>query len=181
MAMQGTARRVEDGYVLTFERQLPHSVDKVWTALTDPGRISSWLGGEGSSIELRVGGRVHFPQHGVESNVVALDPPRMIEWGWTSPAHGWDGGTVRWELSEAGGGTYLTITHNMPELDPETDRRILKDMDIDPDEFPAVPRTLAGWHTLLDQLEADLAGEALPPEDHWRSVFEIYRDVEVRG
>lgn len=174
--MQGTARRVDDGYMLTFERNLRHPIDEVWTALTDTSRISNWLGGDGSSIELRVGGRVKFPQHQVESTVVALDPPRMIEWGWKSPANDWDGGTVRWELSESGQGTRLTLTHHMHEIDAETERRIMKGTGIDPDEFPTIPRTLAGWHTLLDQLECDLDAAPLPAEDHWRKVFETYKE-----
>jgi hypothetical protein len=45
----------------------------------------------------------------------------------------------------------------------------------------AVPRTLAGWHTLLDRLERQLDAGNLPdmptpedPGDEWKHVFEHY-------
>jgi uncharacterized protein YndB with AHSA1/START domain len=171
--MEGTAQRTDDGYVLTFERDLGKPIDKVWASLTEAPKMSKWLGGEGSTLELRVGGRVHLADHGIESTVVDLDPPRVIEFGFKGKD--WDGGTVRWELEPQGDRTRLVLTHRMIEIDPDQERRIVEEAGIDPDEYPTLPRTLAGWHTLLDGLERYIEGGDSLPDDHWKKVFELYR------
>ena len=101
MHMDGTVQQIDDGFVIRFERELSHPVETVWGALTRSERISDWLGGEGSHIEPRVGGRVQLPAHGIESTVSAVEPGRVIEFGWKTAE--WDGGTVRWELRPSRG------------------------------------------------------------------------------
>ena len=172
--MEGNVTRVDDGYVLTFERRLHHPVEKVWAALTDPSRLSGWLAGDSSDIELRVGGRVLLTGHdsGIESTVLALDPPHLIEYGWKTK--NWDGGTIRWEISEDGGGSRLRLTHRMPAIDLAADREMMRRMGMDPDAFPPLPRAMAGWHTILDRLERTLEGGDQLPGDHWRTLFDQY-------
>ena len=175
--MEGTITRVDDGYVITFERRLRHPVEKVWAALTEPSRLGDWLAGDSSDIELRVGGRVHLAGHddGIESTVLALDPPHLIEYGWKTKT--WDGGTIRWEVSEQDGGSRLRLTHRMPEIDLTADRELMKRMGMDPDAFPPIPRNLAGWHTILDRLERMLEGGDQLPDDHWKTLFDQYADA----
>jgi uncharacterized protein YndB with AHSA1/START domain len=181
MEMDGTATKTDTGYRLTFERDLPHPPEKVWEAFTDAERISEWLGGPNSVVELKVGGRVHFPAHTVESEIRELDPPRVIAFGWDSPEWG-PGGTVRWELTPTGTGTRLVMTHDAPEPSKEVEDKVQKKMGWGDEMRDTIPRTLAGWHTIIDQLDSVLAGNGplSNEDDHWRPLFELYRkDVDA--
>jgi uncharacterized protein YndB with AHSA1/START domain len=180
-ANEGTVRPTEKGFLLRFERELAHPVDTVWRAITE--EHAQWLSGEGAEIELRVGGKVRMPAHMIESTVVEYDPPRVFSLGWDSPDWG-DGGTVRWELSPSGDGTRLVLTHDHPPIDPAQQDEFAKRMGW-PDEMKrAVPRTLAGWHLILDLLQQLLDGGRaadMPtpqdPGDAWQPTFEHYLET----
>lgn len=177
----GTVRPSDTGFQLRFEREIAHPVDTVWNALTK--EHADWLSGEGAEIEPRVGGKVRMPEHTIQSTVVEYDPPRVIAFGWDSLDWG-EGGVVRWELVASGDGTRLILTHDHPPIDPAQQEEFAKRMGW-PDEMKrAVPRTLAGWHTLLDRLEHKLAGETTPdmptpaePGDHWKDTFGHYLET----
>ena len=175
---EGSVQPTDPGFRLRFEREIAHPIDTVWAALTE--QHSEWLSGPGAELELRVGGNVRMPAHSIDSTVVELDPPQVIAFGWDSEEWG-EGGTVRFELSPAGEGTRLVLTHDHPPIDPAQQDAFAKKMGW-PDKMKrAVPRTLAGWHTLLDQFEHLLDGRALPdmptpqlPGDYWEHIFEHY-------
>jgi uncharacterized protein YndB with AHSA1/START domain len=178
MKSQGTVRPTDFGFQLRFEREIAHPVDKVWDALT--ARHTEWLSGPGSEIELRVGGKVRMPQHTIESTVTEYDPPRVIAYGWDSPDWG-KGGTVRFELAGDGESTRLVLTHDHPPIDPAQQREFAERMGWPDTMLRAVPRTLAGWHSILDTLEFTLDGEAAPdmatpqlPGDYWEHLFDHY-------
>jgi uncharacterized protein YndB with AHSA1/START domain len=184
--MQGIAAKTDDGYTLRFERHLNHPIDRVWNAITDPDELTKWLAGEKAIVELRVGGRVYMSGHGgIEATVLAIDPPRMIEYAWKTAE--WDGGPIRWELSEDDGGTKLTFTHRFPEPDMAEQERLMTKMGFGPDMFDPIPRTLAGWHSLIEQLEAVLEGaqdtaDTRPPvegahEPRWKQLHRMYIDL----
>ncbi len=180
-ANEGSVRPTEKGFLLRFERELAHPVDMVWRALTE--EHSQWLSGEGAEIELRVGGIVRMPAHTIDSTVTEYDPPNVIAFGWDSKDWG-DGGTVRWELSPSRDGTRLVLTHDHPPIDPAQQDEFAKRMGW-PDEMKrAVPRTLAGWHMLLDLLEQHVDGRTLSkmptpeePGNDWQQIFEHYLAV----
>jgi uncharacterized protein YndB with AHSA1/START domain len=145
----GTARKVGDGYVLRFERFLPHPVAKVWATLTDPARRAEWLAA--GPIELTPGGRVRleFSNTGdvVEGMVRAVEPPVLLEFTW-----GDGGGFVRWELTEVAGGTSLEITHTVPSRDEGIG-------------------VLAGWHSHLELLALVLAEQPAPwSQERWQEL-----------
>jgi uncharacterized protein YndB with AHSA1/START domain len=153
----GTVRKRADGYLLRFERQLRHPMEKVWAALTDPTQLAQWLApGE---IELTEGGRVHLAftddDSVIDGRVTAIEPPRLLEFTWTDK--GDDFGLVRWELIADDRGVRLVLTHNVPEASRGFG-------------LPA----LAGWHSLLDQLEALLDDEPLPSRDRWQELHDRY-------
>lgn len=160
--MYGTARKLEGGDALRFERALPQPVDTVWGALTDADQFAQWLApGE---IDPRPGGRVHlqFPGGGnvIDSTVTEADPPRLLEFPWT----GRDGeaGPVRWELAPTDeGGTRLTLTHTLPG--GGTDGRTA---------------VLAAWHMHLDQLAGVLVGHPVPfSRDRFRELRDHYAGI----
>ena len=160
--MHGTAREMEGGDELRFERTLPHPIETVWAALTEPDHLAGWLApGE---IDPRPGGRVHlqFPGGGnvIDATVTEADPPRLLAFPWS----GRDGeaGPVRWELSPArDGGTRLVLTHTLPS--GAADGR---------------PAVLAAWHMHLDMLAGVLAGRPVPfSRDRFRDLRDHYAQI----
>ncbi len=69
-----------------------------------------------------------------ETTVKRAEAPRLLEYNW-------GGNDLRWELEALGGGTRLTLWHNI-------DRRFIS-------------WGAAGWHICFDVLERLLAGEPM--------------------
>jgi uncharacterized protein YndB with AHSA1/START domain len=112
---------------------LPASVEAVWAALTDPQRLSAWLGGEvvldpfpGGQITLQEDGRL---RRGV---IVDMDPLRHLEilwlprsvrlgflWGPDDEPAG-TGGTVEFTIEPLPefGATWLTVVERAPAPAP---------------------------------------------------------------
>ncbi len=155
----GTYIRLDDGrFQIRFERDLDASPDRVWAALTDPAELEQWFGR--AEIDLREGGTATYFQ-GDEAfstgEITELDAGRVLEH--TSDVHG----LMRWELEPDGAGTRLVFLATT-EMGDEW-----------------LTRTLSGWHAILDQLAAGLAGGAAPEFDgeHWSALHHRY--VEVHG
>jgi uncharacterized protein YndB with AHSA1/START domain len=161
----GTVHERADGYQLRFERHLLHPVEKVWAALTNPAQLAQWLApGE---IELTLGGRIYLAFTDgagvIDGRVTAIAPPRLLEFTWTDKGN--DLGFVRWELIAENGGTHLVLTHNVPETARAS----------------GIPM-LAGWHSLLEELEVLLDGlpiSAVP--DRWQVLHDHYAKAGVMG
>jgi len=135
------ARVEKDGdtWTLVLVRDLRHSPAKVWQALTDPEQLREWapfdsdrnLGTVGTAMLSTVGAPT--PQVS-ESLITRADPPRTLEYSWGAQ-------DIRWELEPLGGGTRLTLWHNI-------DRRY-------------IAMGAAGWHICFDVMERLLGGEPL--------------------
>ena len=157
----GTVRQVTDGYELRFERVFDAPIEDVWELVTDSDRIEEWLGV--ADVELRPGGRFRLLEmggQGIAGVILTLEPPNVIEYTWDSAE--WTGGTVRYQLSEDGGGTRLVFTHIHPLRSWEIFRY----------------KSLAGWHTLLELLELALQGR---PEswhmERWQAHYDRYLEA----
>ncbi len=123
---------------IRFERHLPHSVARVWQAITEPDQQDRWV--PGVRIVAEPGGAVVFDfggEGGAEGEVLAVDPPTSIEHTWRWP--GEPDSVVRWEIQPDGDGAVLVLLHR--PVRPE----------------PAVHYS-AGWHTMLDSLAVHLDG-----------------------
>lgn len=136
-----TGAHVEKGgekWTLVLVRTLRHSPEKVWQALTDPAHLHEWatfdaersLATAGATVKLTTVG-APTPQVS-ETTVTRADAPHLLEYSW-------GGQDIRWELTPSGGGTRLTLWHNI-------DRRF-------------IAMGAAGWHICLDVLD-HLLGEA---------------------
>jgi uncharacterized protein YndB with AHSA1/START domain len=132
---------------LRFERRLPHPVERVWAALTDPGELAGWLAD--AELDLRVGGAVGLRWLDTDDEghravargtISALEPARVLEYE-TDPD-----GRLRWELLAEGDGCLLTF---------EAEAAVPEGRRAD---------RLAGWHVRLDGLAAALAGTSVDPE-----------------
>jgi hypothetical protein len=127
-------RKDGENWTLILVRELRHSPEKVWQALTEPAHLREWapfdvdgsLGTIGSTVKLTW---VGTPTP-VETTVTRADAPRRLEYG-----------DIRWELEASGVGTRLTLWHNI-------DRRFIS-------------WGAAGWHICFDVLERLLSGEPI--------------------
>src|SRR5687767_15078753 len=75
-------------WTLVLVRELRHSPDKVWLALTDPEHLREWapfdsdgnLGAEGSTVRLTTVGAPTLLV--TETTVTRADPPRELVYNW---------------------------------------------------------------------------------------------------
>src|SRR2546430_15489679 len=133
-------RKDGEKWTLILVRELRHSPEKVWQALTDPAQLREWapfdadrgLGTVGTTVKLTT---VGAPTPLVsETTVTRADAPKVLEYNW-------GGLDMRWELEAFGGGTRLTLWTNI-------DRRFIS-------------MGAAGWHICFDVLERLLSGTPL--------------------
>jgi uncharacterized protein YndB with AHSA1/START domain len=127
------------GDAIRFERLLPGSIERVWSFLTTRENLATWL--FPGDIELKVGGRVHLeePNGFMTGKVTRCDPPRLLAYTWGAKGE-MPESEVSWELEARGKETLLVLTH----------RRVA----------PGFRSQVgAGWHQILDTLEARLAGK----------------------
>ena len=133
-------RKDGEKWTLILVRELRHSPEKVWQALTDPAHLREWapfdadgnLGAVGATVKLTT---VGAPAPRVtETTVTRADPPEVLEYKWGV----FD---MRWELEDLGGGTRLTLWTNIGHR--------------------FISMGAAGWHICFDVLERLLAGEPI--------------------
>jgi uncharacterized protein YndB with AHSA1/START domain len=133
-AQGAQVRKDGEKWTLILVRELRHSPEKVWQALTEPEHLRQWapfdananLGTVGTTVRLTwVGTPTSF-----ETTVARADPPRLLEYDDT-----------RWELEPLDSGTRLTLWHKI-------DRRF-------------VAWGAAGWHISFEVLAQVLSGIAV--------------------
>ena len=128
----GGAQVRKDGekWTLILVRELRHSPEKVWQALTDPVHLREWAPFEVDG-SLGTVGTVKLTWVGapapLETRVTRADAPKLLEYG-----------DIRWELETIGGGTRLTLLAKL-------DRRFIS-------------MGAAGWHIAFDVLDHLLGG-----------------------
>jgi uncharacterized protein YndB with AHSA1/START domain len=130
-------RKNGEKWTLVLVRELHHSPERVWQALTDPAHLREWapfdadgtLATAGTTVKLTtVGAPV---QHVTETNVTRADAPKLLEYDWGKF-------NMRWELEALGGGTRLTLWTNIGR--------------------PFIAMGAAGWHICFDVLDRLLSG-----------------------
>ncbi len=124
-------RKGGEKWTLILVRELRHSPEKVWQALTDPAHLREWapfevdgsLATEGATVNLTW---VGAPKP-LATTVTRADAPKVLEYNDT-----------RWEIEAFDGGTRLTLWANI-------DRRFIS-------------WGAAGWHISFDVLDRFLSG-----------------------
>ncbi len=123
-------RKDGEKWTLILTRELRHSPEKVWQALTDPAHLREWAP---FNVDASLGtvGTVKLTWVGtptpLETKVTRADAPKLLEYNDT-----------RWELEPRGSGTRLTLWHNI-------DHRF-------------IAWGAAGWHIAFDVLDRLLSG-----------------------
>jgi uncharacterized protein YndB with AHSA1/START domain len=126
-------RKDGEKWTLILIRELRHSPERVWQALTNPADLREWapFNVDGS---LGTVGTVNLTWVGtptpLKTKVTRADAPKVLEYS-----------DIRWELEDSGGGTRLTLWHSI-------DRRFIS-------------WGAAGWHISFDVLERFLTGKPL--------------------
>jgi uncharacterized protein YndB with AHSA1/START domain len=130
----------EEKWTLVLVRELRHSPEKVWEAITDPAHLREWapfdadgnLGTTGTTVNLTTVG-APVPRI-TETTVTLAVAPEVLEYKW-------GGFDMRWELEAFGGGTRLTLWTNIGH------------------RFIAMGA--AGWHICFDVLDHLLNGNPI--------------------
>src|SRR6202007_1569360 len=98
-------RKDGDKWTLILIRELRHSPERVWQALTDPAHLREWAPFDADGSLSKVG-TVSLTWAGtrqaLETRVTRAEAPKALEYG-----------DIRWELEAFGGGTRLTLWHNI--------------------------------------------------------------------
>lgn len=134
------ARVEKDGekWTLVLVKQLRHSPEKVWKAITDPAHLREWAPFDADASLSAAGNRVKLTTvgapgpHITETTVKRAEPPNLLEYSWGD----FD---MRWQLEALGDGTRLTLWTNIAR--------------------PYIAMGAAGWHICFDVLDHLLAGE----------------------
>ncbi|HEX5423405.1 MAG TPA: SRPBCC family protein [Candidatus Acidoferrales bacterium] len=133
-------RQDGDKWTLILVRELRHSPEKVWEALTEPAHLREWapfdadrkLDVPGTSVKLTT---IGAPAPRVTETIVKrADRPRTLEYNW-------GGFDMRWELEPLDGSTRLTLWTNIGH------------------RFIAMGA--AGWHICFDVLDRLLSGNPI--------------------
>ena len=97
-----------ESWTLILVRELRHSPDKVWQALTEPAQLHEWapfdadgnLGAAGATVKLTTVGAP--APHVTETIVTRADAPSVLQYTW-------GGFEMRWQLEPLAPGTRLTL------------------------------------------------------------------------
>ena len=133
-------RKDGETWTLILTRDLRHSPEKVWQALTDPTHLREWAPFDADGSLSTVGTTVKLTTVGAptpqvsETTVTRADAPNLLEYKW-------GGFDMRWELETLGGSTRLTLWTNI-------NRRYIS-------------MGAAGWHICFDVLDRLLAGQPI--------------------
>ena len=154
-------RKDGETWTLVLVRELRHSPEAVWQALTEPAQLREWapfdadgsLGSTGTTVTLTTVGAPG--PHVTETTVTQADAPKLL-------VYKWGGNDMRWELEPHGGGTRLTLWTSI-------DRRY-------------IAMGAAGWHICFDVLDRLLSatpvGRMVGPElmkfDGWQRLHAEY-------
>jgi uncharacterized protein YndB with AHSA1/START domain len=130
-------RKDGEKWTLILVRELRHSPEKVWQALTDPAHLREWAPFDADGSLATAGTTVKLTTVGApapritETRVARADAPEVLEYNW-GDFH------IRWELESFGGGTRLTLWTNIGR--------------------GFVSKGAAGWHICFDVLDHHLNG-----------------------
>jgi uncharacterized protein YndB with AHSA1/START domain len=133
-------RKDGEKWTLVLVRELRHSPEKVWQALTDPEHLREWapfdadrsLGTVGSTVKLTTVGAPVL--HVSETKVTRAEAPEVLEYKWGDFE-------MRWQLEASGRGTRLTLWIKIGR--------------------PYIAMGAAGWHICFDVLDHYLSGNGI--------------------
>ncbi|RBQ16615.1 hypothetical protein DP939_28370 [Spongiactinospora rosea] len=146
----GTLETIDGRPALRFERTLPHSVERVWRAVSTPAELERWFP---ATVDWTPAEGETLQAYGATGEVTEVDAPHRLAWTF-------GGEHYRFELSAQQGGCRLIFTHIFG--------------------VRAIAAQVAtGWHTYLSRLESHLAGRHLSEQEAnkpWKNIHERYAE-----
>jgi len=150
--LTGSQITVDDRPALRFERRMPHPVDRVWRAVSEPAELRQWFV---ATVEWGPDAGEEFEAYGEPGRITEVEPPRVLAWDW-----GEEG--FRFDLEPDGDGTLLVFTHVLVES-----------------KRHECAQHAAGWEAYLGRLDALLAGQVISEiqaHDGWIEVNDAYAE-----
>ncbi|GAB6929197.1 SRPBCC family protein [Paenibacillus sp. JCM 10914] len=150
--MLAVVQQVGNETIVKFERKLKHSVEKVWSYLTDNDKLPQWFP-ELRVEDLRQGGKITFDLgDGTYEDIEILDYKEFAVLEYT-----WGEDRVRFELYPDPEGCRLVLIERITNVTDHT------------------PKDIAGWDVCLDVIEALLGGKTIEArKDVWKVKYEQY-------
>ncbi|MFD9947420.1 SRPBCC domain-containing protein [Nonomuraea sp. NPDC059023] len=146
----GTLETIDGRPALRFERTLPHSVERVWRAVSTPAELERWFP---ATVDWTPAEGETLQAYGATGEVTEVDAPHRLAWTF-------GGEHYSFELSAQQGGCRLIFTHVFG--------------------VRAIAAQVAtGWHTYLSRLESHLAGRHLSEQEAnkpWKDIHERYAE-----
>lgn len=143
---------VEGWYIAKMERQINHSVEKVWDMLTINDQLAKWFS-ELRAGELHEGGFMAFYMSTTE--IEKLEISEFVDH--SILAFEWFGDTVQFELKRNSEDCLLTFTQKFHEINEQK------------------RKDLAGWHVCLDVIVALLDGKTIDSrKKQWEKWYKAY-------
>ena len=143
-----TLETIDGRPALRFERHLPHSVDRVWRAVSEPAELERWFP---AAADWTPAVGETFEAGGATGEVTDVEPPHHLAWTYA-------GDVYRFELAAVGDGCRLVFTHVF-------------------DDRAGAAQTAAGWDAYFSRLEPHLAGGFVSEDEAhepWEEVHEHY-------
>jgi uncharacterized protein YndB with AHSA1/START domain len=145
--MNGRLVTIDDRPALRFERQLNHSVERVWRAISEPEELRRWYPGV-PHWTLEAGASFANEQGQGSGRIIEVNPPRLLAYSWGEE---W----FRFELEHEADGCLLVFTHVF-------------------DERALGAQHAAGWEIYFNRLDAHLKGEFLSEEQAHEAAPELH-------
>ncbi|GAA0136306.1 SRPBCC family protein [Paenibacillus sp. YSY-4.3] len=157
--MLADIRQAGQGYTACFERRFEHSVQEVWSWLTENDKLAQWFP-ELRIDDFREGGAVKFDmQDGTfeELKIIELKPNSMLEYAWGGEDQ------VRFELYPDAGGCRLVFIEKLDQITDHT------------------PKDLAGWHVCLNVIQKLMDGQTVEGRhEEWKIWYEKYKQIILK-
>ena len=132
MNHDGTLETIDGRPALRFERTLPHSIERVWRAVSEPAELAQWFP---AAAEWTPSTGETFEAFGATGEVLEADPPHRLVWTF-------GGERYSFELTALEGGCRLVFVHVF-------------------DDRGRAAQTATGWDAYLSRLEPHLAGHPI--------------------
>ncbi|WP_342599540.1 SRPBCC family protein [Psychrobacillus sp. FSL H8-0483] len=153
--MIATIQKESEIYTARYERHFHHSVEEVWSMLTDNEKLQQWFT-ELQVVDLRNGGLIKFDmQDGnfIDMKILDYEAFKILAFEWGEDI-------ARFELSSVNDGCQLTFIETISSFSEQK----VKD--------------LAGWHVCLDVIEAILDGRTIASrKDQWKAWYVKYEEL----
>ncbi|HEX6115551.1 MAG TPA: SRPBCC family protein [Solirubrobacterales bacterium] len=149
--LTGTLISVDDRPALRFERRLPHSVERVWRAVSEPAELSRWFV---APVDWTPEPGEVFESYGQAGEITEVEPPRLLAWTW-------GGERFAFELEPDGEGCLLVFMHVF-------------------DEREQGANYASGWEIHLSRLDALLAGGSLTVDQARGPLAELHDSYAER-